>query len=581
MTKYKRLWTYFRPYWRKELIAFFVMALLAALALALPGAIQYLIDDLIPSLIASSDSSANLHKVFYFGLFLLGIYLMQVILSWVRDYLSAYIGANIIADLRSTLFNHLQNLPLKFFQTHQVGEMMSRLLSDISQIQSLFSFTLLILLTNILMLAAVLIYLLNVNPIMTLVAIIPVPLTILLSHFYGKKMNAISLKLQQNIATLSSRFQENFLSIKTVKAFGRENFEHKKVNNILQGMTKLYIKNSVTNSLSSNLVHFINTIGPIIVLSWGTYLIAGGTMKLGALMAFYMLLSYLYSPIQDLASVNIQVQTAMASVDRVFEYLDLYPAIKEIDNPLIIEKVSGNIELKNVCFYFEENGFRINNFNLSIRAKEKLAIVGPSGSGKTTIVNLIMRFYDPISGAISLDDIDLKKLAVKSLRNNISLVDQDPLLFRASILENIRYSFAEATMEQIIEAARAANIHDFISGLPNGYESEVGERGVTLSGGEKQRLCLARAILGNPAILILDEATSALDSKSEQLIQESLGRILTDKTAIIIAHRLSTVQHADRIVVLDKGQIVGQGRHEELLECSSLYKELVKSQLKI
>jgi ABC-type multidrug transport system fused ATPase/permease subunit len=580
-SKYKRLWKYFRPYWRRELIAFLVMALLAVVALALPGAIRYLIDDLIPSLTASPDSANNLHKVIYFGLFLLGIYLVQVLLTWLRDYLSGYIGANIIADLRAMLFDHLQNLPLKFFQTHQVGEMMSRLLSDIAQIQSLFSFTLLVFLTNVFMLLAVFIYLVNINPIMTFVAIIPVPITILLSRLYGKKMNEIARKLQQTIAALSSRFQENFLSIKTVKAFGREKSEHKRVTEILRGMTKLYIRHSVTSSLSSNLVHFVNMIGPIVVLSWGTYLIAGGSMKLGALIAFYMLLSYLYSPIQDLSSVNIQVQTAMASVDRVFEYLDLQPAVQEADDPLTIERMAGKIEFRDVFFQYEENGFRIENLNLTIRPKEKLAIVGPSGSGKTTIVNLIMRFYDPDAGAVRIDDVDLRKLTIRSLRGNISLVDQDPLLFRGPILNNIRYAVSEATTEQVTEAARAANIHDFISGLPNGYESEVGERGVTLSGGEKQRLCLARAIIGNPSILILDEATSALDSKSEQLIQEALEKILTDKTAIFIAHRLSTVQHADRIIVLDKGRIVDQGRHEELLKSSSLYKELAKNQLKI
>ncbi len=580
MSRTKWLWLYFRPYWRVELLAFLVMAVIAALALALPRAIQYLIDSLIPSLIASPNTSANLHKVTYFGLFLVGIYLAQVVFGWCRDYFSALIGARIIADLRSRLFDHLQRLPLKFFQTHQVGEMMSRLLSDVAQIQGLFSITLLMLMTNILMLAAVLIYLLTLNPTMTLVAMIPVPLTIFLSHFFGRKMNEIARQLQQAVASLSSRIQESFLSIKTIKAFGQEDVEHRKVNNILQGMTKLYIRNSVTNSLTVNLVHFINMIGPIVVLSWGTYLIAGGGMKLGALMAFYILLGFLYSPIQDLASTNIQIQVAMASVDRVREYLELPPAIVEDARPENLMPAKGEIEFRDVTFFYEENGFRLEHFNLSVKPKEKLAIVGPSGSGKTTVVNLLMRFYDPQNGAVLLDGVDLKKLSIKSLRDNISLVDQDPLLFRATIFENITYAKQNATENEVEQAARVANIHDFISALNSGYRSEVGERGVTLSGGEKQRVCLARAVLKNPAILILDEATSALDSRSEHLIQEALNHILVDKTAIIIAHRLATVQHADRIILIENGRIIDEGRHDELLNRSPLYRELAQKQLR-
>ncbi|SYZ73077.1 putative multidrug export ATP-binding/permease protein YgaD [Candidatus Zixiibacteriota bacterium] len=580
MAKIKRLLRYLKPYWKVELGAFLVMAVISVLSLALPAAIQYLIDNLIPSLAAGEDAAAKIHKVVLFALFLIGVYLVQIFLGWLRDYTSAYVGAHLIADLRSQLFDHLQRLSLTFFQKHQVGEMMSRLLSDVGQIQGLFSFTLLVFLTNILLLMAVLIYLLTINPVMTLIAIIPVPLTILLTHFFGKKLNTLMRKLQETTASLSARFQESFLSIKTVKSFGQESHEKNKTDNILNGMTGLYIKNSVVNSLATNMVHFINMLGPIIVLSWGTYLIAGGSMKLGALMAFYILLTYLYSPIQDLASVNIQFQTAMASVDRVFEYLDLPPNIEEISAPVILEHPRGAVDFKDVFFAYEENSFKMEHFNLSIRSKEKLAIVGPSGSGKTTIVNLLMRFYDPNSGSVKIDGIDLKQLSLRSLHRHVSLVDQEPLLFRATIFDNITYARQDATQKEVEEAARVANIHDFISGLNGGYQSEVGERGVTLSGGEKQRVCLARAVLTNPAILILDEATSALDSRSEHLIQEALNQILIDKTAIIIAHRLATVQHADRIILIEDGRIIDEGRHDDLIVRSPLYRELAQKQLR-
>lgn len=581
MRKMSRLWGYLKPYWKIELLTLLVMIILAGLALALPGSLQYLIDHLIPSLIENPNDSGNLMKTVYFGLFLVGIYFGNVLFSWLRDYLAAYIGANIIKDIRSQLFEHLEKLSLRFFQTHQVGEMMSRFLSDANQLQGLLTSTLLMFMTNIFLLIAILIYLLNVNPLLTAVALVPVPITIIVAHVFGKKLHHIVRRLQETIAALSARIQESFLSIKIIKSFGQEELEKRKVDTILGRLTALYIKNSVTTSLSVNLVHFINMIGPIVVLSWGTYLIAGGTMKLGALMAFYMLLTYLYNPIQDLASVNIQVQSAMASVNRVFEYLDLPADIVEATNPAVIAMARGEIVLKNIEFNYEANDFRLENLSLKINAKEKLAIVGPSGSGKTTLINLVMRFYDPQAGIITLDSVDIRKISLKSLRNNIALVDQDPLLFNASIFENIIYSCQEATMDEITAAAKVANIHDFISGLSDGYNSIVGERGVTLSGGEKQRICLARAILKNPSVLILDEATSALDSNSERLIQESLNQILLDKTAIIIAHRLATVQHADRLIIMDNGRIMGEGKHEELLESSPLYRELAEKQLKI
>jgi ABC-type multidrug transport system fused ATPase/permease subunit len=579
--KARRLWGYLKPYWKMELLTFLVMAVIAGLTLALPIAVQYLIDDLIPSLIAGASLSSGIMSVVYFGLVLAGIYFAQVLFGLMRDYLAAYIGGNIIADMRSQLFDHLQRLPLRFFQTHQVGEVMSRMLADINRIQYLLTSTLLMFLTNILVLVAILIYLLNTNWLLTLIAIIPVPLTIFFTGKLGKRLHDIVKRLQETIAEFSARLQESFLSVKTIKTFGQENAEKGRVDKILKGMTRLYVENSITNSLAGNFVYFINMIGPIVVLSWGTYLIVGGTMKLGALMAFYILLTYLYSPIQSLASVSIEVQSALAPVERIFEYLDLPPEIIEDKNPVTITQVRGEIVLDNVSFRYGADGFALQQFSLTIKAKENIAIVGPSGSGKTTIINIIMRFMDPDSGVITIDGIDLRKLSLKSLRSIIGFVDQDPLLFRTTIFDNIAYAAPGATLEDVVQASKIANAHDFISNLPNGYDTVVGERGVTLSGGEKQRICLARAILTNPPIIILDEATSALDSKSEYLIQEALKNILIDKTTIIIAHRLSTIQHAHRIIAIDDGRIVGQGSHEELMDKSPLYRDLAKRQLRL
>jgi ABC-type multidrug transport system fused ATPase/permease subunit len=575
----KRLWAYLRPYWKLEVVTFFVMAVIAVLTLTLPIAVQYMIDTLIPWLIKTSDNHLKLVRIVIFGSALLSVYLFNVIFSWVRDYLAARIGANIIADMRSQLFYHLERVSLKFHQTHQVGEMMSRQLSDVNRIQDLLTSTLLMFLTNVLMLIVILIYLLRVNWLLTLIALIPVPLTILLSNKFGKKLHHISRGLQETLAAFSARLQEAFVATRIIRAFGQERQEKDKVDKDLKKLTGFYIKSSVTSSLAHNFVHFINMIGPIVVLAWGTYLVAGGKIQLGQLMAFYILLSYLYSPIRDLAAINIEVQAAMASVYRIFEYLDVPPAIEEDPNPVELPKVAGAISLHDVTFSYGGSGFHLDKINLDIKPHEKIAIVGPSGSGKTTLINLIMRFFDVDSGAISIDGIDIKKLPVKTIRDNIGLVDQEPLLFKTSIFSNIAYADRDATLEKVEEAARIANIHDFICSQEKGYETDVGERGVTLSGGEKQRMCLARAILKNPPVIILDEATSSLDSNSEQLIQEALSRVLVDKTAIIIAHRLSTVQHADRIITLDGGRIVAEGTHHELLDKSPLYRELASKQL--
>jgi subfamily B ATP-binding cassette protein MsbA len=302
-------------------------------------------------------------------------------------------------------------------------------------------------------------------------------------------------------------------------------------------------------------------------------------MKLGELIAFYILLNYLYAPIHSLAETSLQVQSAMASVDRVFEYLDLPTGVSEAQNPVTLAEPRGEITLQHVNFSYGSGGFNISDLSLQISAKEKVALVGPSGSGKSTLINLMMRFFDPDSGEILFDGIDLRSLSHRSLRNHIALVEQDPVLFKMSIFQNIAYGLPEATQAQVEAAAKVANIHDFIMALPRQYETEVGERGVTVSGGERQRLCLARAIIKDPALLILDEATSALDSQSEHLIQDSLKKVLVNKTAIIIAHRLATVQHADRIVALDGGRIIDQGRHDELTARCPLYRELAAKQL--
>jgi subfamily B ATP-binding cassette protein MsbA len=385
--------------------------------------------------------------------------------------------------------------------------------------------------------------------------------------------------VQQKMAELSAKLQEALLGIKTIKTFGQEESEARRVDGILRQINPLLVKASVTSSLGVNLAQFINMTGPIVVLAWGVFLVATGDMKLGQLIAFYILLTYLYSPVRGLAETHIQVRSAMASADRIFEYLDIQPEIVESASPVTLERSDGELSLQGVSFSYVSEGFKIENLSLTVKPREKIALVGPSGSGKTTIINLLMRFFDPQQGTVRVDGVDLKDVSLKSLRSHIALVEQDPLLFDMSVRDNIAYGHPDATEAEVAAAAKAANIHEFVMGLTEGYQTRVGERGVTLSGGERQRLCLARAIVKNPAVLILDEATSALDSNSERLIQQSLKEILARKTAIIIAHRLATVQHVDRIVAIDSGRIIDEGTHDELTGRCSLYLELAQNQM--
>ena len=574
-----RLWAYLKPYWRLEAVAFAAMAAIAVLQLALPASIQYLIDSLIPDLTKQSADPSRWQQAAMFAGVLISVYVVILLLSWLRDYLAADIGGSIIADIRSQLFEHLEFVSLKFYQKHQVGEVMSRMMSDVSRIQDLFSNTLLSLLTNLFFLTGILIYLFSLNWYLALIALTPLPITIYLTHRFGLKMNTISRNLQEFVAALSARVQERLVGLKTIKAFGREREERERVDEVLVELKGVYIKYSVNQSLARNFVQILSFSGVIVFLSIGAYLVANGTMQLGQLMAFFVLLNWMNMPIQALASANVEFQGIIASVDRVFEYLDYKRDCEEDPQPFTLGKARGEIVFDKVGFGYDEQGFRMTGFDLKVAAGEKVAIVGPSGGGKSTIVNLAMRFYDPQEGSVKLDGVDFRKLSFKSLRDNIALVDQEPLLFNMSIFENIAYSNPAAAREDVIAAAQVANIHDYIEGLPSGYDTIVGERGVTLSGGEKQRICLARAVLKDPSVLILDEATSALDSISEQLIQASLDKILANKTAIIVAHRLSTVQRADRIVTIRNGAIVDQGTHSELMSRSSVYRELAEKQL--
>ncbi len=559
-------------------MAFLATAATAVLQLALPAALQYLIDSGIPEMITRRGQPGYWHNAVYFCLVVVGVYVVVFFLSWLRDYLGARVGGSIIADIRSELFLHLERLSLKFHQEHQVGEIMSRAMSDVSRMQEVFTSILIGALANLMFLIAILVYLFATNWFLTLLALVPIPLTWYLTSRFGRFMNRVSRQHQETTAELSARMQESLVGVKTIKAFGREVAELLRIESVLERLKAVIIRFSVTQSVSRTSVMILSFMGVIVVLSVGSYLIVIEQLTTGKLFAFFLVMAWMNNLVQGLASARVELQAIMASVDRVFAYLDVPVDIVDAASAVTLQAVRGEVRFDNVGFSYDEKGFKVERLNLTIAPREKIAIVGPSGGGKSTIVNLIMRFYDPHQGSVLLDGVDLRRLSLKSLRDHVALVDQEPLLFNGTIRENIAYGLTEATREQVVAAAKVANVHEFISSLPAGYETLVGERGVTLSGGEKQRLCLARAVIKDPAVLILDEATSALDSISERLIQDALEKVVVDKTAIIIAHRLATVQKADRILTLKDGRIIDEGTHSELLQRSPIYRELAEKQ---
>lgn len=559
-------------------MAFLATAATAVLQLALPAALQYLIDSGIPEMITRRGQPGYWHNAVYFCLVVVGVYVVVFFLSWLRDYLGARVGGSIIADIRSELFLHLERLSLKFHQEHQVGEIMSRAMSDVSRMQEVFTSILIGALANLMFLIAILVYLFATNWFLTLLALVPIPLTWYLTSRFGRFMNRVSRQHQETTAELSARMQESLVGVKTIKAFGREVAELLRIESVLERLKAVIIRFSVTQSVSRTSVMILSFMGVIVVLSVGSYLIVIEQLTTGKLFAFFLVMAWMNNLVQGLASARVELQAIMASVDRVFAYLDVPVDIVDAASAVTLQAVRGEVRFDNVGFSYDEKGFKVERLNLTIAPREKIAIVGPSGGGKSTIVNLIMRFYDPHQGSVLLDGVDLRRLSLKSLRDHVALVDQEPLLFNGTIHENIAYGLTEATREQVVAAAKVANVHEFISSLPAGYETLVGERGVTLSGGEKQRLCLARAVIKDPAVLILDEATSALDSISERLIQDALEKVVVDKTAIIIAHRLATVQKADRILTLKDGRIIDEGTHSELLQRSPIYRELAEKQ---
>lgn len=500
------------------------------------------------------------------------------VIIFLRSFMANVGGQRVIFKLRNDLYEHIQSLSLSFFQQNRSGSIVSRLTSDISLAQNFIGNACTLLWMDAISVIGIMIWLYRLSPRMAAVSLAVLPLWILSVRIFGQRIRKASHAVQEGLSELSGQVQEKVAGATVVQAFAREKRETRMFHRMHRSLFDRQIHTVRLQAMNMTASNVLTTIAPVTVLLFGAREVLMGRMTAGMMITFTSTLGMFYMPLQRLTDLAAVIANAGAAIERIFEILDTKPDIEEsADAQPLPARIDGRVEFKNVTFGYDDHQI-LKDINLDIKPGEVVAFVGPSGAGKTTLVNLVPRFYDVAKGKILVDGHDIADVKVKSLRNNIGMVLQDNILFTGSIRDNILYGRPNAEDDDILDAAIAANAHDFIVGLPDGYETEIGERGTKLSGGQKQRLAITRAFLRDPRILILDEATSALDSESEKLIQTALNRLMVGRTTLIIAHRLSTIMHADKIVAMQDGRIVEVGNHHDLLANRGLYYHLYKAQ---
>jgi ATP-binding cassette, subfamily B, bacterial MsbA len=569
-----RLLAYTKPYRVRLAIALLSLLIATALGLAFPKAVQLLID--------AAFVERNSQELNRLTILLISLFAGQALFSFLRSYLLSYTGERIVADVRTQLYTHLTSLPVFFFANRRVGELTSRLASDVSVIQTVTTGTFTELLRSGLILVGGVAIIAVTNLRLTLLMLAIVPVVVLSAHFYGRYIRRLSTKVQDRLAESNSVLEETLSAIRIVQSFVREEHERARYRERIQAALQLAVRRSVASGGFIAFIILVVYSGIAVVLWFGSSMVITGSLTAGELIAFVLYTFVVAGSISGMTELYGQFQHAIGATRRVFELLDTRPEITDPPDAKPLSNVTGHVRLDDVRFtYPDERATEILK-GVTIEAKpgEIIALVGPSGAGKSTLVQLIPRFYDVSSGAILVDGHDIRKVRLSELRGAIGLVPQETTLFGGTIRDNIAYGKLDATNAELESVARAAHAHEFILEFPDAYDTIVGERGVKLSGGQRQRIAIARALLKNPAILILDEATSSLDYESERLVQDALETLMRGRTTFVIAHRLSTVRRANRIVVLDQGRIIEEGTHEELLTNQGLYKQLYDIQFR-
>lgn len=565
MNLYNRLLVLAKPHIMKFIWAMLCMVIVGATTSALAFLIKPALDDIF----VNRDSSS----LKWIPIAVIVIYLLKGAASYGQTVLMSHIGQRIITDLRNTLYNHIQIQPLSFFTKNPTGTLMSRITNDINLIQGAVSEAVTSILKDTFTLIGLLFVVFYRDWQLAIIAMLVFPLTIYPISEFGKRMRRISTSTQVTLATLTSLLQETISGSRIVKAFGMEEHENRKFAKENERLFRLTMKSVVIRAISSPLMEFLGGIGIAVIVFYGGYQVINQSSTPGTFFSFLAALLMLYEPVKRLTNVNNTIQQGLAGAERVLSILDIVPEIRDGENAVDLPPISRGISIQNATFSYEEEPV-LKDISLEIKAGEMVAFVGMSGGGKSTLVNLIPRFYDLDSGKILIDGHDIRDVTLRSLRGQIGIVTQQTILFNDTVRNNIAYGDIAKGDDDIINAAKAANAHDFISRLPNGYETMIGEQGVKLSGGERQRISIARALLKNAPILILDEATSSLDTEAEREVQEALDKLMKGRTTLVIAHRLSTIRNADRIIVLIDGRIVEEGTHDALIEKEGNYYKL-------
>jgi len=575
-----RLFRYLKPYWYMVIVSF----VLSLIGIGLDLATTYMTKPLTDSVFAptdpalEADTARRIYLLNVFVIALIAIHVTATALGTLRTYAMSWLGNKVILDLRTSAYEYLQRLSLSFYDKKETGRLMSRITYDTGNLQHFIVNGIQDFSIDVLMLLGMSIVLFVTNWELAALTLIPIPLLIVGTIIFGKKMHLAYHRVWRRMSSISAVLTDTIPGVRVVKTFVAE---HREIDRFSKINKEFFNSSMITAKLSTlyfPIMGFATFAGGIIIRWVGGREVITGDTSLGALMLFMGYMWRFYGHVNGLTRLNQTLQMAASAAERVFEILDAQPEIDDKKNAIDLPPIKGDIKFENVVFTYDGDKRALDGISFEAKAGQMIGLSGPSGAGKTTLINLLSRFYESTEGKITIDGYDIRDVKVRSLRDQISIVLQEPFLFHGSIADNIAYSKQDATKSEIIAAAKAANAHEFIMNFPDGYDTMVGERGVGLSGGEKQRISIARAILKNPRILILDEATSSVDTETESLIQSAIERLIEGRTTFAIAHRLSTLKRADKLLILEKGKIAEQGSHNELLENNGLYKRLVDMQ---
>ena len=570
MNDYKRLILFIKPYWKRLGLAVICIVLSAAANLYVPWIIKDMVDKVL------MDKDMMLLNLIAGGIVV--VFLFRGIFYYGQSYLVSYIAQRVIIDVRELLYIKFQKLQLSYYEKKQTGTIMSYITNDVAALQAALVDSLIEMVTELSILIGSLIMMFYLDWKLSIVTLVVVPVIGQAMKVFGRKLKMSGALIQERTAEITSLLQESISGVRVVKSFAREDYEIKRFQNQNDLNFRANMKSVQLSSLLTPTVEFLAAVIVAVILWFGGYQVVNGALTAGALVAFLTYAVNLANPVKRISRVYGTINKAMAAAERVFNVLDTQEILKDKPGAVELPKISGTVKFDHVSFGYKEGVNVLHDLTLEAKPGQVIAFVGPSGAGKSTIANLIPRFYDVTFGSIKIDNIDIRDVKIKSLREQIGVVPQETMLFSGSVKDNIRYGRLDATDEEIIEAAKAANAHNFIMNLSDGYETKIGERGITLSGGQRQRIAIARAILKNPRILILDEATSALDTESEEIVQEALDKLMIGRTSFVIAHRLSTIIHADKIIVLENGRVCESGTHQQLMQTGGLYSHLYNIQ---